>query len=137
HPADHPLALAQAPGQTRGWRLRRVEALRFNGPAVGAGDQSIQAIIVAIGDSPEAPVAPGEPRQVAARHTLDRMLGQQLQLLESVRPRHAGQQQAGQQNEANQATTSARLPLASSQLLRSLARFLASSMSITCRVLSK
>src|SRR5690606_12958067 len=76
HPADHPLALAQAPGQTRGWRLRRVEALRFNGPAVGAGDQSIQAIIVAIGDSPEAPVAPGEPRQVAARHTLDRMLGQ-------------------------------------------------------------
>src|SRR5690606_4933010 len=137
YPADQSLALPQPPGQAGRGRRRGAEALLLGEPAVLAGLQAVQAIVVAVGHRPETVAAPGQPGQVAAPHAIDGVLGQQPQLLQAQGGAGRGEQQGGQQPVAYQATTSARLPLDSSQFLRSPARFLASSMSMISRVVAK
>ncbi|EXF45328.1 hypothetical protein BAY1663_02198 [Pseudomonas sp. BAY1663] len=79
HLAADPGAYAHAPGQAAvRWR-RQLEALRLGLPGRGAGIQTKQLVVLAIGHGPQRIAAPGQAGEVAVGHAFQRMLAEQLQ----------------------------------------------------------
>jgi hypothetical protein len=116
---------------------RQLKTLGLGPPDGIAGIEAVQHIVLSVRYRPERITAPGQPGEITRSDPFDGMLADHCQFGRGgCRKRHCQRDQ--QRHPAStQSSTSARLPLDSSQLLRSPARFLASSMSMISRVPSK
>ena len=136
--ATEPGAHAHAPGQTTIGRRAGFEALRFGLPGRDAGIEPVQYVVFAVGYRPQRISAPGHSGQIAAAHAPARDARSTASARAPVRwpravpkPDSAAPAHGGSNQHLRQVAPD------SSQLLRSPARFLASSISMTSRVPSK
>ena len=74
----------QPPRQTAVGHRRHVDVHGFGLPDLIGGIEPVDLLVIAVGHRPQLVAAQRQPRQVAAAHAVDRMLGEQAQFLQRL-----------------------------------------------------